>query len=279
MRNNNKNLVGCAGLLLLMSFTQVNAMQSIEEDSLRYVSGQSGLDLDLNFKGTIGRAYLETNGNSINIRNLSIDTDSANDDAITAGSDRPFEMVMDLVTRGKKSGVALSITEINSLDITLDQINVNGDQTAGAIIGQEHSFGGLALTNISDNGGTTNINIFARGASGEEGLQIEMNLPQLLTLDLAYTDYGADNNSSADDFSFGGKVTLNNFNIVNSVDLTSGQNAAGEEVGGLHIGVMAMSGDITLSNVRAGNQLGTMGRLVVNNYKMTPDSYLTIQGK
>ena len=263
-------------LLLSLSISQVNALQSIEEESLRDVSGQSGVDIDLNFEGTIGRAYFETQGNSLNMRNINIDTDGVGDGS---GVDRPLNMVLDLVTRGEKSGLAISISGINDLDITLDQINVNGDVTAGAILNQNNSYGGLALTNINDHGGVTDINIFARGASGEEGVQIEMILPEILSLDLAYTDYGADNNVSTDDFTFGGEVTLNNFTAINSVDLTSGKNAAGEEIGGLHIGVIAQTGDITLSNMRAGNQQGSMGRLVLNGYRMTPDSYLTIQGK
>ena len=263
-------------LMLSLPVSQVNALQSIEEESLRNVSGQSGVDIDLNFEGTIGRAYFETQGNSLNMRNISIDTDGTGD---SSGADRPLNMVLDLVTRGKKSGLAISITGINDLDIKIDQINVNGDQSAGAVLNQNNSYGGLALTNINDNGGVTDINVFSRGASGEEGVQIELNLPEILTLDLAYTDYGSDNNSSADDFTFGGKVTLNDFSVANSVDLISGKNAAGEEIGGLHIGIITQTGDITLSEMRAGNQAGTMGRLVVNGYTMTPDSYLTIQGK
>jgi hypothetical protein len=269
-------LVSVISFLLLFSTSQLNAMQSIEEESLRDVSGQSGVDMDLNFEGTVGRVYFETQGNSLNMRNINIDTDGTQDGS---GIDRPLNMVLDLVTRGEKSGLAISISGINDLDITLDQINVNGDDTAGAILNQNNSYGGLALTNINDHGGVTDINIFARGASGEEGVQIEMVLPEILSLDLAYTDYGADNNSTADDFSFGGKVTLNDFTAVSSVDLTSGKNAAGEEIGGLHIGVITQTGDITLSNMRAGNQQGSMGRLVLNGYRMTPDSYLTIQGK
>ena len=186
---------------------------------------------------------------------------------------------MDLVTRGKKSGLSVSISGINNLNLSIDQININGDQTAGAIMGQAHSYGGLALTNISDNGGVTDINVFARGASGEEGLQLEVNLPETLSMSLAYTDYGSDNSTDTDDYTFGGDLTLNNYSIANSVDVISGKNAAGEEIGGLHIGVITHSGDITLSNMSAGNQLGSMGRLVLNGYTMTPDSYLTIQGK
>lgn len=272
-------LIQCFWLLLLLPISHTNAMQSIEEESLRHVSGQSGMDIDVNFKGTIGRTYFETEGNTLNMRNFSIDTDGSNDDATNPGTDRPIKMVLDLVTRGTKSGLSISITEINDLDLRFDQFNVNGDQTAGAIVGQMHSFGGLALTNINDNGGITDINVFARGASGEEGLQLEVNLPEALSMRLDYTDYGVNNASDADDYTFGGDLTLNNFSIANSIDLTTGQNAAGEEIGGLHIGVITQTGDITLSNVRAGNQLGTMGRLVVNGYSMTPESYLTIQGK
>lgn len=265
--------LGCA---LLLPVQQAYSMQSIEEENLRYVSGQSGIDVDLNFQGTVGRAYFETQGNTLSMRNISIDTDGTGDGS---GIDRPLNMVLDLVTRGRKSGLAISITGMNDVDLKFEQFNVNGDQTSGAIVDQMHSYGGLALNNINDNGGYTDINIFARGASGEEGLQIEMNLPELLTMNLQYTDYGADNNSSADDFSFGGDIALNNFSVESSVDLISGQNAAGEEIGGLHIGVITQTGDITMSNIRAGNQQGTMGRVVLNGYRMTPDSYLTIQGK
>ena len=264
---------------LLSQVHNVNALQSIEEENLRHVSGQSGVDIDLNFKGTIGRTFFETDGNSLNIRNFSIDTDGSNGDGINTGLDRPINLVFDLVTRGRKSGLAISVTNINDLDLKFDQFNVNGDVTNGAVTGQMNSFGGLALTNINDNGGVTNFNVFARGASGEEGLQLELNLPETLTLNLSYTDYGANDASSSDDFSFGGDITLNNFTVANSVDITTGKNANGEEVGGLHIGVITQTGDITLSNIRAGNQLGSMGRLVINGYTMTPESYLTVQGK
>lgn len=273
------NFIGSFGLALLFYVQQVSALQSLEEESLRYVSGQSGVDVGLNFKGTIGRAYFETEGNSFNMRNFSIDTDGSNGDAINTGLDRPINLVVDLVTRGTKSGLAIVVTNVKDLDLTFEQFNVNGDVTNGDLVGQMHSFGGLALTNINDNGGVTSFNTFARGASGEEGLQLELNLPETLTLNLTYTDYGADNAISSDDFSFGGDVTLNNFTIANSIDLTTGKNSKGEEVGGLHIGVITQTGDITLSNIRAGNQAGTMGRLVINGYTMTPESYLTVQGK
>lgn len=283
MMNLRTKLINCFGLLLLFSLPQAHSMQSIEEESLRHVSGQSGIDVDLNFKGTVGRTYLETDGNTLNIRNLSIDTDGSNDDAIISGSDRPLNIVLDLVTRGKKSGLAISISGINDLDLKFEQLNVNGDTTSGAIVdevvGQMHSFGGLALSNINDHGGITDINFFARGASGEEGIQLEINLPETLSMNLAYTDYGSDNTSSSDDFTFGADVTLNNLSVANSIDLTSGENADGEEIGGLHIGVITQTADMTFSNISAGNQLGTMGRLVINGYTMTPDSYLTIQGK
>eukprot|EP00487_Bulimina_marginata_P010724 TRINITY_DN5854_c0_g1_i1.p1 TRINITY_DN5854_c0_g1~~TRINITY_DN5854_c0_g1_i1.p1 ORF type:complete len:242 (-),score=62.37 TRINITY_DN5854_c0_g1_i1:138-863(-) len=225
--NNNTKLAALVSLMLTLPVSRVNALQSIEEESLRNVSGQSGVDIDLNFEGTIGRTYFETQGNSLNMRNINIDTDGVGDGS---GVDRPLNMVLDLVTRGEKSGLAISISGINDMDITLDQINVNGDDTAGAILNQNNSYGGLALTNINDHGGVTDINIFARGASGEEGVQIEMNLPEILSLDLAYTDYGADNNVSTDDFVFGGELTLNNFTAISSVDLTSGTNDAGEKL-------------------------------------------------
>jgi hypothetical protein len=273
-------LMSSLSLMMFLPFHSANSMQSIEEENLRYVSGQSGIDADLNFKGTIGRAYFETNGNSLNMRNLSIDTDASGGND---GVDRPVHLVMDLITEGKKSGLGIAVTNINDMDLKFEQLNVNGDTTAGAIVdeivGQMHSFGGLALSNINDNGGYTDIKIFARGASEEEGLEIKINFPDALSMRLDYTDYGADNTITTDDYTFGGDLILNNFSIENSVDLTSIKNANGEEIGGLHIGVITQTGDLTLSNIRAGNQLGTMGRLVVNGYQMMPDSYLTIQGK
>ena len=136
-------LVSVISFLLLFSTSQLNAMQSIEEESLRDVSGQSGVDMDLNFEGTVGRVYFETQGNSLNMRNINIDTDGTQDGS---GIDRPLNMVLDLVTRGEKSGLAISISGISDLDITLDQINVNGDDTAGAILNQNNSYGCLLYT-------------------------------------------------------------------------------------------------------------------------------------
>jgi hypothetical protein len=260
------------------------ALESIGEEHLRDFSGQSGVDVDVNFKGTVGRIYFKTGSNSLNFRNFSIDTDGTYDDAVIAGSDRAIKVVLDIAEVGIKSGLKAVITNINDLDLKFEQFNVNGDQGNGDIAASSlHSYGGLSLLNINDHGGETNLNVFARGKDGAEGLQIEMQLPKLLTLNISYTDYGSDNTNnnttSADDFSFGGDLALNNFTVENSVDVIFGTNAAGEDIGGLHIGVITQTGDFTLSNMRAGNQLGTMGRMVVNGYRMTPESYLTIQGK
>ena len=100
--------------VLLLPVHQAYSMQSIEEENLRYVSGQSGIDVDLNFQGTVGRAYFETQGNTLSMRNISIDTDGTGDGS---GIDRPLNMVLDLVTRGRKSGLAISITGMNDVDL------------------------------------------------------------------------------------------------------------------------------------------------------------------
>ena len=91
--NNNTKLAALVSLMLTLPVSQVNALQSIEEDSLRNVSGQSGVDIDLNFEGTIGRAYFETQGNSLNMRNINIDTDGVGDGS---GVDRPLNMVLEI---------------------------------------------------------------------------------------------------------------------------------------------------------------------------------------
>ena len=101
--------------MLLLPVHQAYSMQSIEEENLRYVSGQSGIDVDLNFQGTVGRAYFETQGNTLSMRNISIDTDGTGDGS---GIDRPLNMVLDLVTRGRKSGLAISITGMNDVTHT-----------------------------------------------------------------------------------------------------------------------------------------------------------------
>jgi hypothetical protein len=253
------------------------ALESIGEEYLRDFSGQSGVDVDVNFKGTVGRIYFETGGNSLNFRNFIIDTDGTGD---AEGVDRAIKVVLDIAEVGIKSGLKAVITNINDLDLKFEQYNVNGDQGNEDLAANSlHSYGGLSLLNINDHGGETNLNVFARGKDGAEGLQMELNLPQLLTMNISYTDYGTNNAASNDDFSFGGDLALNDLTVENSVDVIFGTNAAGEDIGGLHIGVITQTGDFTLSNMRAGNQLGTMGRMVVNGYRMTPESYLTIQGK
>jgi len=292
MMKNTKSIFILA-MSLLVATNSASAMQSIDEDTLRDLTGQSGVDIDINFKGTVGRIYFSTKGkdisnndvtNTLNFRNFSIDTDGTNHGA---NSDRAIKVKLDLVEKGLKSGLAAVITNINDLDLKFEQFNVNGDSGSGAIAGEAgspmHSYGGLSLLNINDHNGETNVNFFARGKSGKEGMQMEIQLPKLLTLNLKYTDYGSDNTNNNttkdDDFSFSGDLALNNFTVENSIDLITGKNAKGEDVGGLHIGVITQTGDITLSNMKAGSQAGTMGRMVINGYRMTPESYLTIQGK
>ena len=263
---------------ILLSAVSLNlsALEAVSEGDLRDVTGQDGIVAELNYKGTVGRAFFSDNGgNTVNLRNISIDSDGSNG----VNPDRPIELTMDLFDNGFQSGMELSITDINDLDIRFEQLNVNGDQGDGALPGQANSYGGLALNNVYDHGGETVMQYLADGASGQEGIRINTYLAETFSFQLEYTDYGVDQATDTDDHSIKADVVLNNFVSENTVDLTTGTNFRGEDIGGLHIGVVSLSGDITIQGIQAGSNAGSLGRVVLNNYQVSPESYLTVQGK
>lgn len=262
--------------LLLLTCLKAVALEGIAEDSLRDITGQEGMRAELNYKATIGRAYFETNGNSFNLNNISVDTDGSSTDAII---DRPIKMDVDGIDNGFVSGLGIHITEVNDIDIIVESVTV----ASGAVSASDSSYGGFSLTNISDNGGFADVNIFSRGADGAEGLRININLAEQLSLDWAYTDNGPDSSVSTDDYSLSASVLLTNVSVSNNIDVVEGVNDEGSSnpVGGLRLNIVSLSGDVTLNNIQAGDTSvlqGSMGRIEINNYQLSPESYLTVQG-
>lgn len=262
----------------LVIANQAFSLEAVTEDELRDVSGQNGkpLRLEVNFKGTVGRAYYsDSSGDSLNLRNISVDTDGSNH----GDTDRPINLSMAPLPGNRLNGWGIDVSGINDLDVSFEQLNVNGDVGSGAITAENNSYGGIALNNINDNGGNTQVMYIASGASGREGITTGINFAEVLSFQFAYTDYGADPNASNDDHNFSADIILNNFVVRNTIDLVSGTDFNGQDVGGLRIGVEEMSGDISVRNIQAGSNAGSLGRVVLNNYRVSPESYLIVQGK
>lgn len=246
------------------------ALESIAENTLRDVTGQEGIKAEFNYKANIGRSYFETNGKSFNLNNVSIDTDGS----YHGTNDRPIKMNVDVINNGFVSGLGIHITEVNDIDIVVESVTV----ASGDVSATDASYGGFSLTNISDNGGFADVNILAKGADGAEGLRININLAEELSLDWAYTDYGLVN-----DYSLLAGVTLSNVTSENNIDVVEGVNdgLSSKPVGGLRLNIVSLSADITLDKIQAGDTAvlqGSMGRIEINNYQLSPESYLTVQG-
>lgn len=262
--------------MLFYSSLSLSAMQSVGEDELRSLTGQEGIDIDINLKSTIGRVYFSDNGgNFLNIRNISVDTDGSNSEGVP---DRPINIKTRLIDRGRFPGLGIDITGINDLNISFEQLNVNGDVEIGDVESQINSYGGLSFTNISDNEGTSDMAIYADGVSGLEGIRLETNLSSKFSFNFAYTDYGPLQSDTGDDHRLTAAITLNDFSSETLIDLISGENN-GVDIGGLRLDVVSLGGDVTISSIEAGNHVGTMGRVVLDNFVITPESYLTVQGK
>jgi hypothetical protein len=257
------------------------ALESIAENTLRDVTGQEGIRAELNYKATIGRAYFETtdgdlNDNSFNLNNISFDTDGTHD---SSGIDRPIKMDVDVINNGFVSGLGIQITEVNDLDIVVESVTV----ASGDVSATDASYGGFSLTNINDNGGFADVNILAKGADGTEGLRINVNLAEKLSLNWAYTDNGPASSVTTDDYSLSANVILSNVSGENNIDVVGGEIDEGSlnPVGGLRLNIVSLSGDITLDKIQAGDTStlqGSMGRIEINNYQLSPESYLTVQG-
>lgn len=262
-----------ASVSVIISF-ETSALESVSEDLLRSVSGQEGVKAELNYKATLGRFYLETNGNSLNLNNVSIDTDGSSNDSTL---DRPIKMDVDIVNNGFISGLGIKITEVNDIDVSIGSITV----ASGPVSANDPSYGGFSLTNINDGGGQSDISVFSKGASGAEGLRINLKLANTMSLNWAYTDNGPNASATNDDFSLSSKLILSNVTAENNIDVVQGVDDSTSAVGGLRLNIVSLSGDVALNTIQAGDVSvlkGSMGRIQVNNFQLSPKSYLTVQG-
>lgn len=262
--------------MLISMCMKVSALESIAENTLRDVTGQEGIRAELNYKANIGRSYFETNNNSFNLNNISIDTDGTHD---SSGIDRPIKMDVDVINNGFVSGLGIQITEVNDLDIVVESVTV----ASGPVTETDASYGGFSLTNISDNGGFTDVSILSMGASGAEGLRININLAETVSLNWAYTDNGSDSNVTTDDYSLSANVTLSNVSGESNIDVVGGviDEGSSNPVGGLRLSVVSLSGDVSLNKIQAGDtsvMQGSLGRIEINNFQLSPESYLMVQG-
>ena len=262
--------------MLISMCMKASALESIAENTLRDVTGQEGIRAELNYKANIGRSYFETNNNSFNLNNISIDTDGTHDGS---GIDRPIKMDVDVINNGFVSGLGIQITEVNDLDIVVESVTV----ASGPVAETDASYGGFSLTNISDNGGFTDVSILSMGASGAEGLRININLAETVSLNWAYTDNGSDSNVTTDDYSLSANVTLSNVSGESNIDVVGGviDEGSSNPVGGLRLSVVSLSGDVSLNKIQAGDtsvMQGSLGRIEINNFQLSPESYLMVQG-
>lgn len=270
-----KKILSALGLALISTAT-VYSMEPVGENELRNFSGQEGIEMDLNYKATVGKVYFsDTVGNSLNFRNLSIDTDGSND----SGNDRPILLRTRNYDNGYNAGLLTEISNVNDIDLSIEQININGDSGSQGITSGEHSLGGISLLDINDNGGLTELYISSDSVFGREGIRLDTIFAENMSLKFEYVDRGSDYAVEDDDYKVKAGIRLNNFVSESLVGLISGTASDGVDIGGLNLKVISMSADIVVDNMSAGVQRGTMGRLVLNNFNVSPESYLTVQGK
>lgn len=237
------------------------------------MTGQTGVDIKVALTANWENVYFETNGNRFNLGNIAIDTDSR---GVNGDSNVPFDITMDAVNDGYRKGIQLGISNINSLNFTINDVFLSYDPSIDTT---KDVYGTLGIENVNFNGGEAEMYILGRAGSGDTGTEIGFSLPDGTTLDFTINDFeDAAGNAVADkaDAVKGGElratIEFNDFSTGSTTDLVAqGNDENGVDQGvGLLIQYTHMEGSMDIRNIAAGDgsRAGSYGRLLIDGMRM-----------
>lgn len=248
------------------------ALQPMNDDSLSEMTGQTGIDLKIAAKVDVENFYFETNGNRLNMGNISLDTDSRNNGL----SNEAFNVTIDAINEGYRQGLEMLITDVNALSVTVNDLSLSQYDDINEIDINKTVFGAIGIENINFNGGQALLSLTSRASMGNQGLEVGLSLPDATTLDFTINDFETipDGAGTRD---IGGElradIELNGFSLVQTIDIVQlGDDENGEDQGaGLLFHISEFEASIDVRNLTAGNQtshLGSYGRVFMDGLHM-----------
>lgn len=200
--------------------------------------------------------FIENTGGRINLSNISLDMDSE------------IGYHMEFVDNEKISGVQMTFAPVNpsadtDIDFKLGGIKLSG---VGGVSPTE-SFGSLAIENINLKNTKLFVSLLAPTAD-KKGIRTDVALEGAINFDFSFKDGELDADNAPQ---LGGKVTLSDFKLSQSMDLNKK---------GIYLGINEMSMSMKVSSVSLGNRSsyqGHIGNLAINSFKVLPGSYAQIQ--
>ncbi|KZZ43348.1 MAG: hypothetical protein MK185_07495 [Saccharospirillaceae bacterium] len=220
--------------------------------SLKTNPDGEGLAGSFSLDQTIGNLFYRTNGNRLAVRNFNLNTNGlANYTFELSGSNTDYAR-----------GFTTTISGLTNLDLTFSSIGFeDGDGT-----NPTPSIGSYALKNFSQLGTTMTIDVLALSGAGNEGLQVNTEIPKA-KFDVTICDKPS--RCSDSDPKITAATEITNLSISNKFDLTEK---------GLHISIDDLSvSSIDISSIKLGdNQTyqGQTGRVVVSDLTLAPGSYM-----
>lgn len=231
---------------------------------------EGDVDIQSSIKANLGNFYFETNGNRANFGNIAFNTDSS-------ASNDPLKITLDTINRDFRKGLALSISNVNQMDLTIRDLFVSHYNKVADSVSDEAVFGTIGIENIDFNGGSAEFSIIGRAGSGNQGVETGFSLPDGTTLDFTINDLeDVAGNSLSDpkspDVAKGSElrasIEINDFSAESSidvVDLGSDQGTA------LKVTFKSMEGAFDIRNFSAGNRVihkGSFGRIQVDGMNL-----------
>lgn len=268
-------------LIFALSPMSSMALEALHDESLGDVTGQEGVRLAIALTANWDNIYFDTDGNRFNLGNIDIDTDSR---GVNGSSNEPFFIDMDTLNQDGRKGLALEISEVNSLNVTIRDVSLSSVAADGTESARE-VYGTLGLENLSLNGESAYVDILGLAGVGEEGVMTTITLPTA-TFDFTINDFEDAAGNATDKAGAnapGGKggefratMEINDFALSQTFDLV--ENPDGST--GMLLQMKAFHANVDITDIKAGNgaRAGSYGLIAIDGMRLIEgsDNYLQI---
>lgn len=214
---------------------------------------------------SIGSAYYRTDDARINLNNVSF----------TTGGELTYNL--EFINNGFASGLEAQFVSSGTASLRVGDITFSDAYRDGTgSLNETVSLGGLAVSNLSLNGGTAEVGLYTLSGYKVDGMRQIVNATGKTSFDLeVYDEFDMANYDNVALREAAPKITasvvINNFAQDQTINNTSK---------GMRILTASNSMDVNINSIKAGNNQvykGQTGRLVMNNLHQVSGGYTNIE--
>ncbi len=226
---------------------------------------RNGLEGKIYSDMEIGSAYYRTNNARMNFNNIKF----------TTGGELTYNL--EFMNNGYASGIEAQFVSSGTASLRIGEMTFSNAHVDGlGNLNETTSLGGLAISNLSLNGGTAEIGLYTLSGYGVDGMRQVVNATGKTSFDLeVFDEFDMNNYDNAALKAVAPKLTanivINNFAQDQTINNTKK---------GIRILTASNSFDMNVNAIKVGNgslYQGQSGRLVMNNVHQVPGGYTNIE--